>query len=57
MKKNESLYKDLESYYLYTYDIENKCVFNLSKIFRQKIELEEKIENEIAVDYVDVIEN
>lgn len=36
-KANEALFKDLDSYYQYTYDIENKCVFNLSKIFRHKI--------------------
>lgn len=42
-KANESLFKDLDSYYLYTYDIENKCVSNLARIFRDHIEHEHKI--------------
>ena len=36
-KSNENLLRDLESYYLYTYEVENKCVMNLSRIFRSKI--------------------
>jgi hypothetical protein len=38
------LYSSLEDLYLYTFKVEQKAIFGLSKIFKKSIENEEKIE-------------
>ena len=51
------LYEDLEDLYLYTDKIENKAVIEMTKIFKLAIEEERKIENEVQINYTEVLEN
>ena len=51
----QKLYADLEDLYLYTNKIEQKAIFNLTNIFKQAIEKEQKIENEVQINYVEVL--
>ena len=51
------LYEDLEDLYRYTDKIENNAVIEMTKIFKRAIEEERKIENEVQINYTEVLEN
>lgn len=50
------LYSSLEDLYLYTFKVEQKAIFGLSKIFKKSIENEEKIEFQIQIKHVEVVQ-
>lgn len=50
------MYEDLEDMYQYTDKIEKKSVIDATKIFKKSIESEQKIEYEVQINYVEVLQ-
>ena len=50
------MYSDLEDMYQYTDKVEKKAVVDSTCIFKRAIEEERKIENEVQINYVQVLQ-
>ena len=50
------MYSDLEDMYQYTDKVEKKAVIDSTSIFKKAIEEERKIENEVQINYVQVLQ-
>ncbi len=49
-------YEQVERLYTYTYNTEKKAIFNLTSIFRETAEKEGKIEEEVQINFVSIVQ-